>query len=147
MKSSQGLAGGHTIKDQTRWGISSGGKSPGEIDIFVKESDGTPFAIIEALIIDSLDQTNLKLHIDKLFRYETSGLKQNFILIYSEAKNFTWLWEKYIEFIKNHAYDYQFMSFEIVDDRFTELKIGKTTHLRNGEPVFLYHFMLNLNFE
>lgn len=117
-----------------------------EIDIFVRESDGTPFTIIEALIINSLDQAYIKLHIDKLFRYDTSGLEQNFILIYSEAKNFQGLWEKYVEFIKNYTYEYQFIDFGVVNNKFTELKIGITSHLRNGKKVFLYHFMLNLNF-
>lgn len=138
-------ASGHTIKDQTRWGISRGGKAPGEIDIFVRESDGTPFTITEALIINSLDQAYIKLHIDKLFKYDTSGLERNFILIYSEAKNFQGLWEKYVEFIKNHTYEYQFIDFEVVNNKFADLKIGKTSHLRNGKKVFLYHFMLNLN--
>lgn len=95
-------AKGESVKDQTRWGISHGGKTAGEIDIFVSELDGNPFAIIEALILNSLDQSYIKLHIDKLFKYDTTGLNQNFILIYSEANNFSRLWAKYVEYIKKY---------------------------------------------
>lgn len=139
-------ASGNSIKDQTRWSTSHAGLSAGEIDIFVSELDGKPFAVIEALNLDSLRKDYIELHIDKIFKYDTSGLPQNFILVYSTATNFTTLWEKYIEFISNHSYNYDFVKFETVTDyKFAELKIGKAEHLRNNEKIFLYHLMINLN--
>jgi hypothetical protein len=137
---------GNSTKDQTRWGTSYAGISAGEIDIFVRESDGTLFAIIEALNLDSLKQDYIKLHIDKIFKYDTSGLKQNFILVYSTAANFLGLWNKYIDLVKAHNYKYDFVNFEVITNyEFAELKIGRAEHVRNDERIFLYHIMLNLN--
>ncbi len=139
-------AKGYITRDQTRWSSSYEGKRAGEIDIFVRESDKTLFAIIEALNLDSLKKDYLNLHLDKIFKYDTSGLKQNFILVYSTAKSFSELWKKYVEHIRAHTYEYEFKDFEeITSYQFADLKIGKAKHIRNGSEIFLYHILLNLS--
>lgn len=136
---------GHYAKDQTRWSKSYVGKSSGEIDIFIREKDGTPFTIIEALNLDSIKKDYIKLHLDKIFIYDTSGLEFNFILVYSSVKCFGAFWTKYIKFISMHTYKYQFVSFEEVNDyTYTNIKIGKAKHLRNGKEILLYHLMVDL---
>lgn len=136
---------GYTTKDQTRWSKSNEGKTSGEIDIFIREKDGKPYSIIEALNLDSLKTDYTILHIDKIFKYDTSGLESNFILVYSTAKDFQNLWLKYIKFISQHSYQYKLLSFqEIMDYPYTDIKIGKAIHFRNGREVFLYHLMVDL---
>ena len=103
---------GYTIKDQPQWSTSNEGKDSGEIDVFVTEPNGTPKSILEALILDSLKQDYLILHLDKLFRYDTTGLENNYVIIYSLAKNFISLWNKYKKFISNHNYQYEYIEFK-----------------------------------
>lgn len=136
---------GYTIKDQPQWSTSTEGKDSGEIDVFITETNGTPKTIIEALILDSLKQDYLILHLDKMFRYDTTGLENNYIIIYSLAKNFDWLWVKYQNFISKHKYEYNFITFkELVEINFTDIRIGVAQHSRNGKVINLYHIMINL---
>lgn len=136
---------GYKIKDQTQWSTSAEGKDSGEIDIFISEADGTPMSIIEALIIDSLKKDYLVLHLDKLFKYDTTGLKNNYIITYSLAKNFANLWKKYQDFISKHSYTYKFIDFkELVEFNFSDINIGVAQHMRNEKVTNLYHIMINL---
>ncbi|MFV8369509.1 hypothetical protein [Flavobacterium sp. LB2R40] len=138
-------ASDYSTKDQTRWSTSAAGKSAGEIDIFIYDKKGYPFTIIEALNLASLKTDYTILHINKIFTYDTSGLECNFILVYSLAKKFNEFWTKYTMFISKHTYQYQFLSFEEINDYpYTDIKIGKAKHLRNGKEVLLYHIVVDL---
>jgi len=139
-------ASGFTIKDQPEWSVSAEGKNSGEIDIFVTEKNGSPKSIIEALNLDSLKSDYIELHIDKLFKYDTTGLQNNYLITYSTAKNFITLWDKYKIFISKHNYVYKFRKFsEINDYNYTDIKIGVAEHQRNGKIIYLYHIMINLH--
>ncbi|KAF0128355.1 MAG: hypothetical protein FD155_3285 [Bacteroidetes bacterium] len=134
------------IKDQPQWSTSSEGKKSGEIDIFVLENDGKLKSIIEALILNSLKTDYLIKHLDKLFKYDTTGLENNYIIIYSTAKNFILLWDKYKDFISKHTYTYKFIDFkEIEDFNYADIKIGLARHSRNDKTIKLYHIMINLS--
>lgn len=136
---------GYNVNDQPQWSISTEGKDSGEIDVFITESNGIPKSIIEALILDSLKQDYLILHLDKLFRYDTTGLENNYIITYALAKNFDGLWNKYKDFISKHNYEHKFIDFKELDQfNFSDIRIGVAQHLRNGKTKNLYHIMINL---
>jgi hypothetical protein len=139
------IAGQYRVKDQPRWSKSAAGKSAGEIDIYVEDNKGLPYAIIEALNLDSLKSDYLILHIDKLFNYDTAGHPANFILVYCTAVRFAEFWSKYCNFIKAHAYKYPFQCFEeITDYKYANIKLCRTDHLREGQQVALYHIVLDM---
>lgn len=136
---------GYFTKDQTRWGKSYEGKMSGEIDIMVKEKDGKPYSIIEAMNLDSLNKAYINKHLLKIFGYDTSGLKQNFILVYSTAKKFQQLWENYINYIKTYEYPHELLGGDENEDfNLSELRIWKSIHKRHGKKNHLYHVFLNM---
>ena len=137
-------AQGYYVKDQSLWGKSNEGKSPGEIDIFVRQSNGEPFSIIEALNLDSLNKSYIDLHLKKIFGYDPNGLKHNFILVYSTAKKFSELWNKYIKYMPIVEYPYTFVEFREKESNYSELKIGTSLHLRSSQRVYLHHVFINL---
>lgn len=137
------MAGIH-LKDQTRWGSSSQGKAAGEVDILVLDNVQLPFSIIEALILDSLKQDYLNLHIDKVYKYDTTGQENNIIVIYSEAKKFSDFCSKYIDYVSNYQYPYSLISIENMDSGYSEIKICKSILERNGCKTNLYHFIVNM---
>ncbi len=138
-------AAGYTVKDQPQWSKSAEGKDSGEIDVFITEPSGMPQSIIEGLVLDSLNQKYLILHLDKLFKYDTIGLENNYIIIYSLARNFNDFWLRYQNFISEHTYEYKFVGFkELAKYNFTDIKIGVAQHLRNSKRINLYHIMINL---
>lgn len=136
---------GYVVKDQTRWSISARGKSAGEIDLFVCQSNGSPYTLIEALNLDSLQKDYLILHLDKLFNYDANGNKANFILIYSDAVNFTSFYSKYYAFVSSHNYKYPKINIEEVHDYpFTDIRVIKSTHTRNNFETLLFHILVDL---
>lgn len=137
---------GFYSKDQTLWGKSRVGKTSGEIDIFIKQKNGEPFTIIEALNLDSLNKDYLNLHLDKIFSYDTTGLKYNFILVYSSSKKFSEFWQRYVDYIRNYKYPYPLTKQEELDEYdYTDIRICKTTHIRNSREVYLYHIMIDMD--
>ncbi|MEZ7498174.1 hypothetical protein QO200_05415 [Flavobacterium sp. Arc3] len=135
----------YIVKDQSRWSFSAAGKSAGELDLFILDSKGLPYTIIEALNLDSLKKDYIIYHLDKLFKYDTTGLENNFIIVYSNSKNFDSFWVRYIEFISEHSYLYKFKSFkENLSYQFSDIKIGVAIHERKGKEVKLFHIMVDL---
>ena len=133
---------GYDIKDQTRQGLSPGGKGAGEVDILIKEN-GFPIAIIEALNLSSLNSSYLDIHIDKIFDYDTAGNKFNIILSYVTVANFETFYDKYLLHIKEHIYPVELVSIEedvdLKDISFSNIKIIKGTHRRSGCETILFH--------
>lgn len=139
-------AGGFNTKDQPQWSKSAEGRNSGEIDIFVSEIGGLPKSIIEGLNLDSLKSNYLSDHMDKIFIYDTTGLENNFIIVYSTAKKFNNLWLKYQKFIAEYKFNYQMSSFsEIFDYKFSDIKVAVSVHKRNGKETNLYHVMINMS--
>lgn len=143
---------GFEVSDQTRSGSSS--KTAGELDMMIREKNGTPASIIEAFRSSSCgpDDKNISSHINKLVHdYDTAGHQVNYILVYYEGKNFGHYWENYQayisdlnnkkEFIGNH----KLISFKDTGlSTKTDVKVGLATHLRNGEHVKVYHIVINM---
>lgn len=138
-------ARGFSVKDQTQWSSSNSGKDSGEIDIMVTEKNGIPKSIIEALNLNSLKKEYTSIHLNKLFKYDTTGLKCNYIIIYYEANNFNDFWKKYCEFIDKFTFEYEITKKEVVEKPFSDIKIYLTTHLRNDKKIKLYHIAVNVN--
>ncbi|MDA2480181.1 hypothetical protein ACS2TZ_27140 [Bacillus cereus group sp. Bce025] len=133
-------------KDQTLWGKSKEGKTSGEIDIFIKKKNGQPFSIIEALNLDSLKKDYLELHLEKIFGYDTSGLKYNFIVVYSTSKRFSEFWNRYVAHIKEYKYPHSLKEYQEVSGYdYTNIRVGKTVHIRNDKEIYLYHIVIDLS--
>ena len=132
----------YDVIDQTRRGISSTEKCAGEVDILIEE-DGSPVTIIEALNLDSLNTHYLDRHIDKIYRYDTVGNMFNIILSYVSVSNFSKFCEKYFKHIKEHQYLYPLLSaddsFRVENFPYSDIRVMKTVHNRNGCDTVLYH--------
>lgn len=139
-------ASGFRNKDQTQWGLSNTGISDGEIDIQIVDEEGMAFSVVEGLILDSLNTSYLKLHLDKIFKYDTTGLEYNFIINYVGVSDFSSFWNKYCDHIKMHKFQYPLQEFntDIYRENYADIKTGLSSHLRSGNIVYLYHICLNM---
>jgi hypothetical protein len=139
---------GIIIKDQTRWGRSATGKSCGELDLKIQDTRGTPIAVCEAFILKSLEKNNIDIHLSKIFGYDPHGLRQNFVIIYSEASNFTELWKKYLLYLSEINFQHPILSIKDISSKvstFAEIKIALTTHQRQDNITKIYHIFINMN--
>lgn len=137
---------GFRVKDQTQWGLSNTGISDGELDIQIVDEKGTADSIIEGLVLKSLDVTTLNLHLDKIFKYDTTGLESLFIISYVEIVDFASFWSKYCEHIKNHNFQYSLTAFQpnVYREDYADIKTAQSTHDRNGNLISLYHICINM---
>lgn len=134
-------AAGYNVKDQTRRGLSSNGKAAGEIDILIQEKN-FPITIIEALNLDSLNTEYLNKHIDKIYKYDAAGNKFNIILLYVTVVDFLGFCNKYSKYIKDYSYPFKIILMEenvVFDNVYSNIKVMKTVHNRNGSNTELYH--------
>lgn len=137
---------GYCIKDQTRRGNSSKGKSSGEVDIYVEKS-GMPFTIIEALNLDSLNTSYLDTHLDKIYSYDTTGNAFNVCLSYVKVSDFGLFWSKYCDHAKQHNYPVTLISSNINADKdypYSNIRFMTTTHNRSGRTTCLYHMCVKI---
>ena len=95
--------GYNEVKDQTRHGISVGGKDAAEVDILLTH-EGKEIAIYEGLKLDSVRTEYIDEHIDKaIVNYNALGTA-TFIVAYVNTGDFESFWERY----SNHVQGYSF---------------------------------------
>jgi len=136
---------GFPVRDQTRWGWSATGKSPGRLDILVETPAGQPEAVIEALRLDNCDCKKISAHICKIFNYDVNGLKHNFIVVYAEAANFGELWKKYLAYLPEIDYPHPLRpNPEVLETGRTDIRLARARHERNGQETLLYHLFVNM---
>jgi hypothetical protein len=136
-------------KDQSRWGESATGKSPGSIDIkfFIRESTHSEklISLCECFKLNCFDSNNIKNHVSKLFNYDANGLNENFIIVYYTSNSFEKTWTEYISYISELDYKYPLVNkFTEIDSNYSDIKVGFTKHNRHEMITKLYHIFVNL---
>lgn len=137
---------GYIIKDQTRRGKSNSGKEAGEVDIYIQNQSGFPFSIIEALNLSSFNSNYIDAHIDKIYKYDTTGNMVNVCLSYTNIEDFEAFGQKYFNHLKNRIYKNELVSFDINETLpYSEIKVAKATHRRSGKLTYLYHIVVHFS--
>lgn len=139
-------AKGYFLRDQTRQGSSPEGLDAGEVDILMLNNN-TNFSIIEALILTYLNKNYLNEHLDKIYNYDTEGLRNNFIISYVKAKNLNTFWDKYIQHIQNYKFKYPLTNLQPIKKSpilSSEIKLIVTAHNRNNETTLLFHIGVHI---
>ncbi len=136
---------GFIVKDQTRWGRSATGKSMGEVDIKIETPDREAESVIEAFNLERFNRRIIDSHLIKLFGYDPGGLEHNYILVYSEADNFSGLWQKYLKHLPKVKFKYKLIGrVQEEETKFTDIKVAKACHMREGKEVYVYHLFVNM---
>lgn len=100
------IQGYNEVKDQTRHGRSSAGKSAGNVDLLLTK-DGKEIAIFEALRLSSLSRNEIDEHINKaITNYNALGTP-TFIVVYYNSSNFGNFWNRFYEYVKVYSYPCQ----------------------------------------
>ena len=139
---------GFRVKDQTLAGSSESGIRLGELDIKIEAETGRAVSIIEAMNLDKYDTTKINRHVRKLFlNYDCSGLKENYILVYSSARDFVDLCRKYREHLEHIDYEsYTLMKdgIEEVHTGFNKIAAYRARHRCNKGETVLYHLLVDM---
>lgn len=135
----------YQTKDQARYGKSRVGKKAGSVDGVIKIGETEIF--IEAFNLNCLSKSIIKSHIDKIeSNYDSKGLKEKFIIIYYNLKinTFKNAVERYKNYVKNeHKFIFPIVkNMDEISTIYTNSRLFKTYHDREGIEVVLYHLIL-----
>ncbi len=139
------------ISDQTRSGKSSTGKSAGELDIEIRDGAEKPWAIFEALIINSFSNTNKEKwneHLSRLLdNYNPIGYPCLFLISYLECPKdkFKDIWLNYTDHISKYSpNNYSLQSTKNHSDPSFYLRSCECVYDRGGLPTTVYHICVRL---
>lgn len=98
--------GYNEVKDQTRHGISAGGKDAAEVDILLTKA-GREIAIFEGLKLDSVSTAYIDAHIDKaIVNYNALGTA-TFVVAYVNSADFESFWKRYSDHVQQYDFPLQ----------------------------------------
>ncbi|WP_430412705.1 hypothetical protein [Kordia sp.] len=137
---------GWNITDQSRIGISAGGKDAGSADIVIESSGNQNIALLEGLILRDKDYTEE--HILRCYKYSKS-LDLYFMVVYILGKDtdFTKQCNKYKKHIKDMDYPSDFSFSKTLLDITSEFKnVGHLQILKSisSDKKVMYHLIVNL---
>lgn len=137
-------AQGYDVKDQTRHGSSPTGKDAGNLDILIKIGKRT-ISLVEALRLDSVKEEYISDHINKIYKYDTLGLRFNFLISYVKTKDFKGFCNRYIKLIQEREYPYNLIQCLICDSKqHPEIRTIETVLDREGIATKLYHVVAHM---
>jgi small GTP-binding protein len=138
---------GFFVDDQGRGGRSASGKSIGRPDSMIESEEGIE-AVLEAFRLDSLVKDTIDSHCLKIFNYDPHGLKRNFIIVYSESEDFSGLWKKYKEHLKEIPYPHPLLPKKSIEEKpvpYAEIRVACARHRRETRGTNIYHVFINMN--
>ena len=144
---------GYVVHDQTRQGITAGGKRAGELDLEIRRENNEPWTIVESLRISSGSKTNWNSHLDKLVdRYNAHGLRSLYLITFADCSkdSFKRIWEGYRD---DHIGKHDAGKFKYVDGSFREIpersaqliKIASSQYDCGGSRYTVYHIFLQMD--
>ncbi len=141
-------SGKSATSDKKKWEKIGG---LGELDFVFMDEKNMILTICEAFVLRFNDKKIINDHLLKIFNYDAIGLPFNFIIIYSKVVKFDDLWPKYKKTVLNVPFKYELKAEQFYDesDQYnikSNLRMGKTVHIRQEKPMDLYHFFINTNF-
>lgn len=131
--------------DQTQRGQSCSDIQAGEVDLLICDSEMMPEVIIEALVLDSINTSNIKYHIDKVSKYDKNGLRRSIMLVYVYSADFKAFANRYKEHIESADFEYPFVKVkDISDNEFSEIKVLVSEFQRSGLNREMLHVLVQL---
>lgn len=126
------------VHDQRRGGESESKENLGERDLVIKKNN-TTVTILEALILKSINKSNIKKHYNKLnINYDTMGNRVNYFLCYYLGNNFNPFIERYKE-LSNVLFN---SDIEDLSSEYSEKSNIKIMRTKFKEKE-IYHLLIN----
>ena len=144
---------GYVVHDQTLQGLSSSGKSEGEIDLDIRRYESVPWSICEALRVRDGSKTDWNKHLNKLLdNYNPSGVSHMFLVTYVDCgkDQFGKIWGSFEKHIPAENAE----KFEVISqswDRLEEyekdthfLRVGKCRYSCGSYSPAVYHIFVRM---
>lgn len=144
-----------TVKDQPRWGDSSGGIKQGELDLWIGLDEHTPLAILEALNISTEENAksvaSWKEHLTRMMcDYNKNGFNNLLLVSYLDCplENLVKTRKEYFERMRDYdvpRYGAPKYCEPIVVDEFSDgIQVVRADYSSGAGDVTVYHFLVRI---
>ncbi|MBL7733196.1 MAG: hypothetical protein JNM88_18665 [Chitinophagaceae bacterium] len=134
-------------KDQSMYGLSETGKKQGSVDGVITDKNNIEY-FLEAFNLSSIQNEIISRHIQKLeSNYDSKGLRTKYLLVYCNIKDGTFetFSNAYREFLQSKmVFKFYLTSLTEEETKFTNIRLLKSMHIREGKPVILYHVLIKM---
>ncbi|BDU25153.1 hypothetical protein [Flavobacterium sp. GSB-24] len=148
-----------SVKDQSMGGMTDSDSKANRAgissrDLIILNEKDQHISAIECFRLKSVPKDNgrdsdISLHLKKIFRNEPIGISPLFIIVYCETKSFPETWERYLDYISKIDFEnYQSIGFtgEIETSPIrANLRVAKVVHNRETKEIEVFHLFINMN--
>ncbi len=130
------------VRGQEHQGISPNGGAAGEVDLLVCRTELQPKIFLEGMNLDSLNKSTIDKHYEKLFLYDASGYKNNYLLSYVKVDDFESFCKKYKEHFD--GYNGKIKCERIIEfpSDFAKIKIFLSESKHGENTIYTYHILI-----
>jgi hypothetical protein len=116
--------------------------------------DGSEMAIIEALVLDSVNESSIESHVQKaMISYNPVGVPYVFVIVYYKAKSWNMFWTKYKAYQNRlEISDLEIEQQETFEPQVDTLHAESLRHIQyvyrsnnRTAPVIVSHIAINLD--
>jgi hypothetical protein len=140
----------YIIKDESGFGVSESGISMGEVDIKLEDSLGNLVCLCEAMNLESPTEKNKILtHIEKIFNYDLSGLKCNFVICFVNNQDIIKTSNNLFKYVKANTFKKaSLISIERTDDSRipNNFTCFTSKFIQNDSETTIYSIILEMKF-
>lgn len=130
------------VRGQEHQGTSLNGNSAGEVDLLVCRTDLQPKIYLEGMNLESVDKTIIKKHYEKLFLYDASGNKNNYLLSYVKVKDFEAFCANYKSYFDNYSGTTKCESIVEMPSDYTNIKVFLSESKHGEDVICTYHILI-----
>ena len=137
-------AKGYKATSQEREGISSTGKDAGEVDLLITDSELQYKIYIECMNLNCLNKNYIETHYEKIFLYDLSLNKNNYLVSYVTVSDFEEFCNKYQDYFEEYDGKTKCSTTVECDTNFANIKMFITKSIHNGVSIKTNHILINL---
>ena len=130
------------VRGQEHQGISPNGGAAGEVDLLVCRTELQPKIYLEGMNLDYLDRKDIAKHYEKLFLYDTSGNKNNYLLSYVKANDFDGFCEKYKDFFDSYNGRTKIEKIVNLPLDYAKIKVYLSESKHSESTINTYHILI-----
>lgn len=130
------------VRGQEHQGISSNGKAAGEVDLLVCRTEHQSKIYVEGMNLCYVNADKIDEHYKKLFKYDSSINKNNYLLSYVTVDDFDEFCKKYKKYFEEYNGINKCVEVVEIKSDYANIKVLQSKSIHNEEDIYTYHFLI-----
>lgn len=130
------------VRGQEHQGVSPKGGGAGEVDLLICKTDSQPKIYLEGMNLDSLNSSKIDEHYEKLFLYDASINKNNYLLSYVTVASFENFCTNYKNHFENYKGEHQCSKVNEIPSEYSNIKVILSETKKGEDTIYTYHVLV-----